>query len=72
MYWRCTQYTTWFRCHGRLHTDAGRIVHSSSHNHGRAESGEKPSMRKLKTMKLIANKECMPSLLPPMTLTAEQ
>uniref|UniRef100_A0A1B0F983 FLYWCH-type domain-containing protein n=1 Tax=Glossina morsitans morsitans TaxID=37546 RepID=A0A1B0F983_GLOMM len=44
VYWRCTQYTTWFRCHGRLHTDEGRIVHSSLHNHNCLEGGEKPNM----------------------------
>ncbi|KAM8706939.1 hypothetical protein ACLKA7_011098 [Drosophila subpalustris] len=26
-YWRCTQYTTALKCHGRIHTLNGRIVH---------------------------------------------
>ncbi|XP_073819438.1 modifier of mdg4-like isoform X5 [Musca autumnalis] len=53
VYWRCTQYTTWFRCHGRLHTENGRIVHKSLHNHNSAEEGEKPNMRKSKLKKLF-------------------
>ncbi|KAH8250268.1 hypothetical protein KR026_009769, partial [Drosophila bipectinata] len=32
-YWRCTQYTTQAKCHGRVHTLHGKIVHSSRHNH---------------------------------------
>ncbi|XP_046804945.1 modifier of mdg4-like isoform X9 [Lucilia cuprina] len=75
VYWRCTQYTTWFHCHGRLHTDEGRIVHSSSHNHGRVETGEKPNMRKLKKIKIF-NQHTQPvvtaTILPPLTLTVEQ
>ncbi|KNC31605.1 hypothetical protein FF38_12841 [Lucilia cuprina] len=74
VYWRCTQYTTWFHCHGRLHTDEGRIVHSSSHNHGRVETGEKPNMRKLKKIKIF-NQHTQPvvtaTILPPLTLTVE-
>ncbi|XP_011291263.1 modifier of mdg4 isoform X10 [Musca domestica] len=53
VYWRCTQYTTWFRCHGRLHTENGRIVHKSLHNHNSAEEGEKPNMRKSKSKRLF-------------------
>lgn len=53
VYWRCTQYTTWFRCHGRLHTENGQIVHGSTHNHGSAQEGEKPNMRKLKSKKMF-------------------
>lgn len=33
VYWRCTQYTTRRKCHGRVHTENGRIVHKSLHNH---------------------------------------
>ncbi|XP_030374929.1 modifier of mdg4-like isoform X19 [Scaptodrosophila lebanonensis] len=33
IYWRCTQYTTPVKCHGRLHTIKGRIVHQCRHNH---------------------------------------
>ncbi|XP_039947838.1 modifier of mdg4-like isoform X18 [Bactrocera neohumeralis] len=33
VYWRCTQYTTRRKCHGRVHTENGRIVHKSFHNH---------------------------------------
>lgn len=61
VYWRCTQYTTWFRCHGRLHTDEGRIVHSSLHNHNCLEGGEKPNMRKLKGMKMFVINQARPS-----------
>lgn len=58
VYWRCTQYTTWRRCHGRLHTDDGRIVHTSSHNNNCAEGGgEKPNMRKFKSMKMFILQE---------------
>ncbi|KAH8357157.1 hypothetical protein KR084_004450, partial [Drosophila pseudotakahashii] len=32
-YWRCTQYTTHDKCHGRVHTLQGKIVHTSKHNH---------------------------------------
>ncbi|XP_037807989.1 modifier of mdg4-like isoform X12 [Lucilia sericata] len=74
VYWRCTQYTTWFHCHGRLHTDEGRIVHSSSHNHGRMEMGEKPNMRKLKKIKVFNQPQSVvtATILPPLTLTVEQ
>ncbi|KRK03022.1 modifier of mdg4 isoform X19 [Drosophila yakuba] len=32
-YWRCTQYTTQSKCHGRLHVLNEEIVHSRRHNH---------------------------------------
>ncbi|KAH8369083.1 hypothetical protein KR009_000163, partial [Drosophila setifemur] len=32
-YWRCTEYTTQSKCHGRVHTLHGKIVHTSQHNH---------------------------------------
>ncbi|KAH8407909.1 hypothetical protein KR222_000127, partial [Zaprionus bogoriensis] len=38
-YWRCTQYTTLLRCHGRIHTMFGRIIHHCKHNHKFDESG---------------------------------
>ncbi|KAL9893465.1 modifier of mdg4-like isoform X13 [Glossina fuscipes] len=61
VYWRCTQYTTWFHCHGRLHTDEGRIVHRSLHNHNCLEGGEKPNMRKLKRMNMFVYNQARPS-----------
>lgn len=75
VYWRCTQYTTWYHCHGRLHTDEGRIVHSSPHNHGRTDEGEKPNMRKLKKIKFFGQQDsstATTNLLLPLTLTLEQ
>ncbi|KAM7363402.1 modifier of mdg4 isoform 12-T12 [Cochliomyia hominivorax] len=75
VYWRCTQYTTWYHCHGRLHTDEGRIVHSSPHNHGRTDSGEKPNMRKFKKIQIFNQTDTTNTLytnVPPLTLTLEQ
>ncbi|KAH8340912.1 hypothetical protein KR059_009557, partial [Drosophila kikkawai] len=43
-YWRCTQYTTQIKCHGRVHTLQGRIVHSSSHNHQPCGQGRRQSI----------------------------
>lgn len=53
VYWRCTQYTTSFRCHGRLHTEMGRIVHKSLHNHSSSPEG----IRKSKPKKLFLLKD---------------
>ncbi|KAH8310826.1 hypothetical protein KR044_003106, partial [Drosophila immigrans] len=40
-YWRCTQYTTILKCHARIHTQDGHIVHSSKHNHEQEQYGRK-------------------------------
>lgn len=40
-YWRCTQYTTILKCHGRIHTLNGSIVHFCKHNHSQEEYGRK-------------------------------
>ncbi|KAH8278937.1 hypothetical protein KR018_011335, partial [Drosophila ironensis] len=44
-YWRCTQYTTASKCHGRVHTVAGKIVHSSTHNHKPAAQERKQTIQ---------------------------
>ncbi|XP_054086012.1 modifier of mdg4 isoform X17 [Zeugodacus cucurbitae] len=49
IYWRCTQYTTRRKCHGRVHTENGRIVHKSFHNHNACTIVERKSHRLLCT-----------------------
>ncbi|KAH8264251.1 hypothetical protein KR038_005196, partial [Drosophila bunnanda] len=44
IYWRCTQYTTQIRCHGRVHTLEGRVVHTSNHNHKPFGQGRRQSI----------------------------
>ncbi|KAI8046066.1 hypothetical protein M5D96_002266 [Drosophila gunungcola] len=60
-YWRCTQYTTQIKCHGRVHTLRGKIVHSSKHNHqpcgqGRTAHLASFSCTRKKKRKLVIDK----------------
>lgn len=42
IYWRCTQYTTARKCHGRIHTLNDTVMRRTEHNH----SGEKFKMKR--------------------------
>jgi len=44
-YWRCTQYTTKTKCHGRLHVLNGKIVHIKTHNHSPLDQERKQYMK---------------------------
>lgn len=57
VYWRCTQYTTNYKCHGRLHTEGNRVVHKILHNHN-SEGGERQRVGKTKSN--IPKYEIMP------------
>uniref|UniRef100_A0A1I8PGR4 BTB domain-containing protein n=1 Tax=Stomoxys calcitrans TaxID=35570 RepID=A0A1I8PGR4_STOCA len=68
VYWRCTQYTTWLHCSGRLHTENGRIVHKSIHNHVSTLDGGKPNMRNTRPKNLFFREDPHASfrkMLPP-------
>ncbi|XP_012159357.1 modifier of mdg4 isoform X16 [Ceratitis capitata] len=60
VYWRCTQYTTIRKCHGRVHTENDRVVHKSLHNHNVITTFDKKTVFRMldaKAIRLDSEKE---------------
>ncbi|XP_053946039.1 modifier of mdg4 isoform X13 [Anastrepha ludens] len=58
VYWRCTQYTTRRKCHGRLHMENGRIVRKSFHNHNTAILMERRKRYHIEYQAHLLTREC--------------